>query len=304
MSSVSLGLGARNLADKDYFSKSDPFCVISRPDVNGGFKQIRISETKKNTLNPDCSDFLFRAEDISGNDVNLNLKIEVYDDDGKQGKDNKDKLIGQGFYSLKQLEAAQIVGTGLPLHDGKRVKQTGTLVVRSFKNHWVNSGAPSFGTQPQGGQISYPPQPGVGYPPAPGSTASPYPPPGGPQYPPVGYPQAGGGSTYPPSGYPPAPYAAPSGIAPPPPFHSGGSYPYPPADATYPAAVGSASYPPAGPYPAVGNAPYPPLAGGAPYPAPGNAPYPPVAGGAPYPPGAAIPDLYPPGPTGFTYPPQ
>ncbi|XP_023344268.1 copine-8 [Eurytemora carolleeae] len=108
MRAVSLGLGARKLRDTDYFSKSDPFCVVSRPNLQGGFTQIRISETKQNTLNPDWNDFFFKEEEVPGHDMTLNLKIEVFDDDGKKGLDNNDKLLGTGHFSLKQLEAASL----------------------------------------------------------------------------------------------------------------------------------------------------------------------------------------------------
>ena len=54
--SISLGLGARNLRDRDFFGVSDPYVVISRPNPSGGFTKIRTSETKKNTLNPEFNE--------------------------------------------------------------------------------------------------------------------------------------------------------------------------------------------------------------------------------------------------------
>ena len=47
MSTISLGLSGRNLKDKDFFGKSDPYVVISRPDMGGGFSKILTSETKE-----------------------------------------------------------------------------------------------------------------------------------------------------------------------------------------------------------------------------------------------------------------
>ena len=44
---ICLGLSGRKLKDKDLFSKSDPYVVISRPNMGGGFTNILISETKK-----------------------------------------------------------------------------------------------------------------------------------------------------------------------------------------------------------------------------------------------------------------
>eukprot|EP00092_Neocalanus_flemingeri_P014620 GFUD01015771.1.p1 GENE.GFUD01015771.1~~GFUD01015771.1.p1 ORF type:complete len:209 (+),score=50.84 GFUD01015771.1:100-726(+) len=140
---ISLGLGARELKDKDFFSKSDPYVTISRPDTSGGFTVIRSSETKKNTLNPDWDNFLFIESELNGNDKELSLRIEVFDDDGRKGKD---KLIGIGFYSLKELEAAALLNAFLPLKHGKKDKETGQLLVLSFKEHNVYS---SVGGYPQ-----------------------------------------------------------------------------------------------------------------------------------------------------------
>ena len=44
---ISLGLGARGLKDKDFMSVSDPYVTVSRPDARGGFTVLRTSETKK-----------------------------------------------------------------------------------------------------------------------------------------------------------------------------------------------------------------------------------------------------------------
>jgi len=288
---ISLGLGGRNLKDKDVFSKSDPFVCISKPDINGGFRKIRVSETKKNTLNPDWSDFYFKEEEVPGSDLSLNLKIEIYDDDGKKGMDKADKLLGQGFFSLKQLQAANMVNTGLPIFDGKRQKPAGQLVVRHFKVHTGEQQgqqpggypASNAGRRPQmPGSGGYPAQSGgAGYPassPYPSAAGSPYPPGQGGGYNP-GYPA--GGSPYPaaaaPSGYPGAGYPAQPGAP-------AGYPPQPGAPAGYPAQPGApAGYPaqpgaPAG-YPGAGYPPQPGAPAG--YPAQPGAPtgYPPAPGG-------------------------
>ena len=61
------------------------------------------------------------------------FRIEVFDDDGKKGPDGKDDIIGTAFYSLKQLEAAALLKTLLPLSDGKKEKPSGQLMVRSYR---------------------------------------------------------------------------------------------------------------------------------------------------------------------------
>ena len=57
----------------------------------------------------------------------------MFDDDGKKGPDGKDDIIGTAFYSLKQLEAAALLKTPLPLSDGKAKKPTGEILVRSYR---------------------------------------------------------------------------------------------------------------------------------------------------------------------------
>jgi len=263
---VGLGLGARGLKDKDWGpGVSDPYVVISRPSSTGGFQMLRTSEVKKNSLNPDWNDFLFSENELNGGDETLKLKIEVFDDDGKKGPDGKDKLLGTGYFSLKELEASATVHAPLQLGDGKKGKRAGDLVVRSVTRHAATGAAgggagaypapggsyPAPGGAPSAG---YPGAPGGGYPGAPGAG---YPAPG------PGYPTAGSG--YP--SYPLPSYPAQPGGYPPQPA-------YPPAPGGYPAS-GPGGYPPStGPYP----------------PAPGA--YPPAPGG------------YPPPPSGFAYPPQ
>jgi len=92
--SVVIGLSGRGLKDLDLFSKSDPYVVISRQTQPGGsFVQIRKSETINNNLNPDWKDFLIYESEL-GSGSNDDIQIEVFDDDGKPGKDRNDESIG------------------------------------------------------------------------------------------------------------------------------------------------------------------------------------------------------------------
>jgi len=129
---ISLGVGARKLRDRDIFSKSDPYLIISKPCVSGGFQKLRTSETKVNSLNPDWADFLFRDRELSYQDQDLRLRFEIYDNDYGHGKDQS---LGMAFYSLKQLEAAATLKTPLALGDGKGKSNAGHLVIRHFSRH-------------------------------------------------------------------------------------------------------------------------------------------------------------------------
>merc|ERR1712133_140400 len=240
---ISLGLGAVGL--KDFFGVSDPYVIISRPNPQGGFSRIRTSETINNTLNPNWNDFLFNESELSGNDKELKLMIQVYDDDGKKGADASDDLIGSGFFSLRELEAACLVSTKLPLQDSKKRKAAGFLIVRSYKEHGYaggqGAGGPGYGAPPQTGgyggpQGGYGGQPGAG---AYGAPTGGYP--GAPGGGPGGYPGAPGGGAY---GAPPAgPYGGPPGAYPQGAGGYGGGPAYPPQPGPgYPSYPGG--YPP------------------------------------------------------------
>merc|ERR1712198_114649 len=95
-----------------------------------------------NTLNPRWNDFLFDAHELNGNDKELKLMFQIYDDDGKKGADAKDKLIGTGYFNLKELEAACMMQAPLAINDGKRSKPAGYLIVNSYKEHGAAQGPP------------------------------------------------------------------------------------------------------------------------------------------------------------------
>merc|ERR1712133_205368 len=89
--SVVIGLSGRNLKDLDLFSKSDPYVVVSRQTQPvGAFVALRKSETINNNLNPDWKDFLIYESEL-GTGTNDDIEIEVFDDDGKSGRDRNDQ---------------------------------------------------------------------------------------------------------------------------------------------------------------------------------------------------------------------
>merc|ERR1711971_432497 len=104
------------------------------------------------------------------------------------------KLLGTGYFSLKELEASATVHAPLQLGDGKKGKRAGDLVVRSVTRHAATGAAGGVGAYPAPGgaypapggapRAGYPGAPGGAYPGAPGAG---YPAPG------PGYPAAGPG---------------------------------------------------------------------------------------------------------------
>merc|ERR1712061_351125 len=131
-STLSLALRGHKLDNKDFFSKSDPYIVISKP-VNGGWTPIRTSESIKDDLNPTWRPFLIYAQELPGESEKI--KFEVFDDDGK---DSRDDSIGAGFFTLTELENAYKSQTLLPIQSKRSGKKTGSILLVQFK---INSEA-------------------------------------------------------------------------------------------------------------------------------------------------------------------
>ena len=55
----------------------------------------------------------------------------MFDDDGKKGPDGKDKLLGTGYFSLKELEASATVRSPLQV-----LKQTPCRVIKYILLAW------------------------------------------------------------------------------------------------------------------------------------------------------------------------
>jgi hypothetical protein len=87
------------LKDKDFFSKSDPCCVLFA-DRGGTWVEIGRTETIKNNLNPQFSHTFgldYRFEEVQ------RLKFSVYDIDTKSAKLTDDDFIGYCECSLGEL---------------------------------------------------------------------------------------------------------------------------------------------------------------------------------------------------------
>lgn len=125
--SLSLALRGHKLDNKDFFSKSDPYIVISKP-VNGGWIPIRKSETIKDDLNPTWRPFLIYQQELPGESEKI--KFEVFDDDGK---DSSDESIGAGFFTLTELENAYRSQSLLPIQSKSFNKKTGSILLVQFK---------------------------------------------------------------------------------------------------------------------------------------------------------------------------
>ena len=101
MKTIVLRLRAEKLANKDFFSKSDPYLVISRPVNSGGWSPVRTSETVRDDLNPVWRQFTLYETDVPRDGGQI--KLEVFDDDGKHGCDSSDQSLGVACASIEEL---------------------------------------------------------------------------------------------------------------------------------------------------------------------------------------------------------
>jgi Copine/C2 domain len=108
------------------FSKSDPFFEISRKvSAAGGLTWDNVfrSNTVKNNLNPIWDSAVLDISTLCGGDIDLPLKIEVYDFESS----GKHKPMGSVEMSVKGFQAAATSNTGVKLlHKGK---ETGLFYV-------------------------------------------------------------------------------------------------------------------------------------------------------------------------------
>ena len=70
---VTLGVRGYSLANKDLFSKSDPYLVVSRPVTRGGWTALRTTETVKNDLNPVWRNIVLYESELPQNGEKLRL---------------------------------------------------------------------------------------------------------------------------------------------------------------------------------------------------------------------------------------
>lgn len=244
---------AKDLKDKDFFGKQDPYCI-----VKCGGQTFRTKTATDAGKNPVWN------QSFAINVINDNtLDLTIMDDNV-----GKDDIIGTAVVQLARAREHGSDTIQAPVYT-KSHKQHGFVSVRLqfAKNSALKSGG--HGAPPPGYPGAVPP----GYPPAHGAA-------------PPGYPAPFGAPSAPPAPYP---QPQPQGFGAPPPGHG---YP-PPQQAGYPPQYPPAGYPPQQGYPPQHGAPppgYPPQHGA--YPPPQHGAYPPPQYGAYPPPAGYLPGAY------------
>jgi Copine/C2 domain len=108
------------------FSKSDPFYEISRKVSSAGgltWDNVYRSKPIKNSLDPEWETAVLEISTLCGGDLDLPLKIEVYDFEGS----GKHKHMGSAEMSVKGMQSA--ASTKNPVKLVQKGKDVGSLVI-------------------------------------------------------------------------------------------------------------------------------------------------------------------------------
>merc|ERR1712223_96929 len=141
---VTLGVRGYSLANKDLFSKSDPYLVVSRPVTRVGWTALRTTETVKNDLNPVWRNIVLYESELPQNGEKL--RFEVFDDDGKLGNDTSDESIGVGSFTLAELEEAFATRLPLTITDKRWGRKSGSIIITELRR--TQSSLPSSAFPP------------------------------------------------------------------------------------------------------------------------------------------------------------
>jgi len=132
---VKIRFEGKCLANCDFFTKSDPYLILSRPITKGAydFKQVRKTETIKNNLNPSWKLIYISMSELCDKDLSLPIRITVFDYD----HNSHDDLIGQTETTLRDLMNHSASGAPLSLKIGE--KKRGELLVRQCETEDTSS---------------------------------------------------------------------------------------------------------------------------------------------------------------------
>jgi len=121
---VRIKFEGRNLEDLDFWTKSDPFLILSRPARNGaGYTQVRKTETIRNNLNPSWKVLYIPTTELCDNNFQMTLNIDVYDED----RNSRNDFIGSVQLTLSDLQ--NMAKSRSPVILKKEQKNRGQLLV-------------------------------------------------------------------------------------------------------------------------------------------------------------------------------
>ncbi|GAB6026835.1 Copine-8 [Chamberlinius hualienensis] len=97
--SLKLQFAATKLDKKDFFSKSDPFLIISKFNEDASTVVVHKTEVIKKNLNPTWNPFEISLRVLCGGDLDRTIKIQCYDYD----RDGTHDLIGEVTTNVRTL---------------------------------------------------------------------------------------------------------------------------------------------------------------------------------------------------------
>jgi len=96
---IHLKFEGKNLDNKDFFGKSDPFFEISKANENNDYSVVFRSEVIQNNLNPAWKPFTMESRTLCNGDYERTLKFEIFDMDN----DGSHDLIGSFQTNVRKL---------------------------------------------------------------------------------------------------------------------------------------------------------------------------------------------------------
>jgi len=156
---VKIRFEGKNLANCDFWTKSDPYLILSRPKRGGyDFTKVRKTETIRNNLNPSWKLLYIPLSELCDDDLSMPLKMTVFDED----RNSHDDLIGVAEVTLQQLMNFSVSGTPVILKIGE--KKRGEVYVRECDiedlttHNLVRKMSASSYPERKPSQVSIPPQ--------------------------------------------------------------------------------------------------------------------------------------------------
>eukprot|EP01102_Stenamoeba_stenopodia_P020181 TRINITY_DN7784_c0_g1_i1.p1 TRINITY_DN7784_c0_g1~~TRINITY_DN7784_c0_g1_i1.p1 ORF type:complete len:557 (-),score=146.93 TRINITY_DN7784_c0_g1_i1:97-1767(-) len=123
------------LDNKDLFSKSDPYLILSRQERDGSWRVVHKTEVIKDCLDPHWKAFNVAANDLVDDDANGELRldqpvrVECYDWDSM----TKHDIIGEAVFTLKELFGLYPSSSTLELKHPRDHHVAGKLVISAQK---------------------------------------------------------------------------------------------------------------------------------------------------------------------------
>jgi len=116
---VRIRFEGKKLADCDFWTRSDPYLLICRPNRTGkGLIHVRRTETVRNNLNPKWSLIYISLSELCDSDYSLPLHLQVFDED----RNSRDDFIGSAEVSLQDLINYSQLETVITLKKGSKFR--------------------------------------------------------------------------------------------------------------------------------------------------------------------------------------